>query len=72
MDYKNIWGYVRDIYQTAGVGETVNMEHIVNHYYQSHRTINPNGIVPIGPHIDFNTVHERGKLAADGANGASG
>ncbi|XP_055329006.1 glutathionyl-hydroquinone reductase YqjG-like [Paramacrobiotus metropolitanus] len=60
-DYKNLWGFVRDIYQTAGIGETVNMEHIVNHYYQSHRTINPFGIVPLGPVLDFNAVHERGK-----------
>lgn len=56
-----MWGYVRDIYQTAGIGETVNMEHITNHYYQSHRTINPFGIVPLGPALDFTSVHERGK-----------
>ncbi|OWA51810.1 Glutathionyl-hydroquinone reductase YqjG [Hypsibius exemplaris] len=72
VDYKNIWGFVRDIYQTAGIGETVNFDHIVNHYYQSHRTINPNGIVPIGPHLDFNSVHERGKLAVDATVGPTG
>jgi putative glutathione S-transferase len=61
IDYKNIWGFVRDIYQTAGIGETVNMEHIANHYYQSHRHINPFGIVPLGPVLDFTAVHERAK-----------
>ncbi|GAV02067.1 hypothetical protein RvY_12679 [Ramazzottius varieornatus] len=72
IDYKNIWGYLRDIYQTAGIGETVNMEHIVNHYYQSHTHINPHGIVPIGPVLDFNSVHERGKMLVDTTVGPVG
>jgi len=53
-DYPNLSSYLRDLYQTPGVAETVNMEHIKGHYYESHRTINPTGIVPLGPvlHLD--------------------
>jgi putative glutathione S-transferase len=46
-------GYLRDLYQTPGIAETVNMRHIKGHYYESHRTINPTGIVPLGPPIDL-------------------
>ena len=58
-DYPNLWAYVRDLYQTPGVAETVNFLHIKGHYYQSHTTINPTGIVPIGPEIDFTAPHDR-------------
>jgi glutathionyl-hydroquinone reductase len=44
-------GYLRDLYQMPGVAETVNLMHIKGHYYQSHRTINPTGIVPLGPEM---------------------
>jgi glutathionyl-hydroquinone reductase len=54
VDYPNLWAYTRDIYQHPGIGPTVNMLHIKRHYYESHSTINPLGIVPIGPDIDFN------------------
>jgi len=60
VDYPNIWGYTRDIYQTRGVAETVNMTHIKRHYYESHRHINPFGIVPDGPLLNFEDPHERG------------
>ena len=59
VDYPNLWGYLRDLYQTPGVAETVDMHHIKTHYYCSHDTINPNKIVPVGPIIDFNSVHHR-------------
>jgi len=52
-DYPNLSGYLRDLYQMPGIAETVNMVHIKHHYYQSHRTINPTGIVPRGPEIDL-------------------
>jgi putative glutathione S-transferase len=52
-DYPALSAYTRRIYQTPGVAQTVNFEHIKRHYYQSHRTINPTGIVPIGPDLDF-------------------
>ena len=60
VDYPNIWGYTRDIYQTRGVAETVNMTHIKRHYYESHRHINPFGIVPDGPLLNFEDPHGRG------------
>lgn len=59
VDYPNIWGYLRDLYQTSGIGETVDAEHIQKHYQQSHLKINPNGIVAIGPDLDFNKPHGR-------------
>lgn len=52
-DYAHLPRYVRDIYQTPGIAETVDFEHIKTHYYASHRTINPTGIVPAGPDIDY-------------------
>lgn len=53
VDYPNLWRYLRDLYQIPGISETVNFQHIKGHYYQSHRTINPTGIVPAGPQIEF-------------------
>jgi len=52
-DYPNLSNYLRDLYQVAGVGETVNLDHIKRHYYGSHTQINPTGIVPLGPQLDF-------------------
>ena len=59
IDYPNLWAYTRDLYQVKGVAETVNMDHIKKHYYGSHKMINPTGIVPTGPEIDFTTAHNR-------------
>jgi len=58
-DYPNLWGYLRDLYAVPGVAATVNMHHIKTHYYASHKTINPTGIVPKGPEIDFAAPHAR-------------
>jgi putative glutathione S-transferase len=58
-DYQNLWGFVRELYQWPGVADTVNFDHIKTHYYRSHRTINPNGIVPLGPVLDFTKPHDR-------------
>jgi len=52
-DYPNLWAYVRRLYAHDSVAETVDPWHIKAHYYQSHKTINPSGIVPVGPAIDF-------------------
>jgi putative glutathione S-transferase len=60
MDYPNLWGFTRELYQVAGVAETVNMNHIVRHYHYSHETINPNRIIPINPQLDFMEPHGRG------------
>lgn len=54
VDYPALWRYVRDFHALPGVAETVNIEHIKRHYYESHRQINPSGVVPQGPMIDFN------------------
>ncbi len=62
VDYANLWGFARDLYQVPGVAGTVNMDHIKRHYYASHRTVNPTGIVPKGPDIDFTRPHGRGHL----------
>lgn len=61
-DFVNIPAYVRDIYQLAGVADTVDFDHIKTHYYASHHTINPTGVVPLGPDIDFTRAHERERL----------
>ena len=58
-DYPELSGYVRDLFQPPGVAATVNMEHIKQHYYYSHHTINPSRIVPEGPEINFFAPHQR-------------
>jgi len=63
MDYPNLWGYTRELYQVPGVAETVNMDHIKYHYFASHRSINPTGIVPKGPEIDFMLPHGRQSIS---------
>lgn len=63
-DYPNLSGYLRDLYQVKGVAETVNMHHIKTHYYRSHLTINPTGIVPVGPQQDLTAPHGRDSLLA--------
>lgn len=61
-DYPNLSNYTRELYQWPGVAETVHMDHIKNHYYQSHETVNPTRIVPVGPDIDFSAPHDRGRF----------
>jgi putative glutathione S-transferase len=53
VDYPALWRFTRDLYHLPGVAETVNLEHIRHHYYESHTAINPTGVVPLGPVIDF-------------------
>ena len=53
VDYKNLWRYTRELYNWPGIKKTVNFDHIKEHYYKSHDMINPNGIVPKGPEIDW-------------------
>ena len=53
VDYPHLWRYTREIYHLPRVAQTVDIQHIKNHYYQSHPTINPTGIVPLGPKIDY-------------------
>ncbi len=62
VDYPNLWGYLRDLYQVPGIAETVSIEHIKAHYYTSHANINPTRIIPVGPLLDFNEPHDRAHL----------
>ncbi len=62
-DYPNLSNYVRDLYQVPGIKETVNLTHIKRHYYGSHATINPTGIVPLGPEIDYSLPHDRARFS---------
>ncbi len=61
-DYENLSGYLRDLYQVPGVSDTVNMTHIKRHYYESHRTINPTAVVPLGPELNLDAPHGREQL----------
>jgi putative glutathione S-transferase len=59
VDYPNLWGYLRDLYQTDGIAATVDFDHIKRHYYMTHDEINPTRIVPIGPQLDLTAPHGR-------------
>jgi len=61
-DYPNLSNYLRDLYQVPGVAGTVNLHHIKAHYYGSHRSINPTGIVPAGPELDHAAPHDRNRF----------
>ena len=61
-DYPNLSNYVRDIYQTGNIAATVRMDHIKEHYYASHTTINPTQVIPIGPEIDYTAAHDRNRF----------
>jgi putative glutathione S-transferase len=63
--YDNLWPYVRDIYQTPGVAQTVNMAHITEHYYTTHTDINPTAFVAVGPDLDFEAPHDRDALPGE-------
>ncbi|MCE7902363.1 MAG: glutathione S-transferase family protein [Gammaproteobacteria bacterium PRO9] len=60
-DFPNLDGLLRDICQMPGVAETVRMDHIRHHYFRSHPTINPHGIISIGPRLDFQAPHDRAR-----------
>ena len=59
VDFPLLWAYIRELYQVPGVAETVHFDHIKQHYYESHPTVNPTGIVPLGPVLDFGAPHGR-------------
>ncbi len=66
VDYPNLSNWLRELYQWPGVAQTVDFQHIKHHYYGSHATINPTGIVPKGPAQDFAAQHDRERLAGRG------
>ena len=59
IDYKNLWDYLKALYQVEGVAATVDMDQIKRHYYFSHTMINPTQVVPLGPEINFMEKHQR-------------
>jgi len=61
-EYPNLSNYVRELYQQPGVAETTSLEQIKRHYYGSQRQVNPTGIVPVGPQLDFSAFHDRARL----------
>ena len=62
-DYANLGPYLCDLYQQPGIAETVNLDHIKRHYFVTHRQLNPSGIVPPGPILDWDQPHGRERLA---------
>jgi glutathionyl-hydroquinone reductase len=66
VDYPNLSGYLRDLYQMPGIKDTVSFDHIKRHYYGSHTSINPTGIVPLGPIQILDSPHRRDRLPAEG------
>lgn len=59
VDYPNLQGYLLDLYQQPGIAATVDFDHIKRHYYCTHHEINPTGIVPLGPLVDWSRPHHR-------------
>ena len=62
-EYPNLWNYLKELYQLPGVADTVWMDHITEHYYETHTDVNPKGIVAVGPNHDFDAEHDRDRLA---------
>ncbi|PSQ64288.1 MAG: glutathione-dependent reductase [Halobacteriales archaeon SW_9_67_24] len=61
-EYPNLWNYLKELYQLPGVAATVNMDHITEHYYETHADLNPKRIVAVGPNHDFGAEHDREQL----------
>jgi putative glutathione S-transferase len=59
VDYPEMWGYARELYQTPGVARTVAMDQIKRHYYTTHDELNPKRIIPVGPGYDWSAPHGR-------------
>ncbi|THE65318.1 glutathione S-transferase family protein [Salinadaptatus halalkaliphilus] len=68
-EYANLWPYLRDLYQTPGVADTVNMDHITEHYYTTHPDVNPHRIVARGPDLAFDAPHDRDGLEGESPTG---
>ena len=69
---RRLWAYTRDLYQHDGVAQTVDLRHIKGHYYESHLRVNPTGIVPLGPVLDFDAPHGRRAPSPDSSNAGAG
>lgn len=64
IDSPNLWNYCRELYQQSGVAEWCNVEHVKLLYYAGLPELNPSGIVPIGPTIDYGEPHTRDRPAS--------
>jgi len=64
-DMPNLWAYLRDLYQQPAFGDTTDFDHIKQHYYYSHESINPTRIVAKGPELDFNLAHKRASFSPE-------
>ncbi|KAE9607314.1 putative glutathione S-transferase [Lupinus albus] len=62
-EYPNLFNYTKDIFQIPGISSSVNMEHIKLHYYRSHPSINPFGVIPLGPDFDYSASHDRHRFS---------
>ena len=62
VEYPNLWGYTRELYQWPGVAQTVAMDQIKRHYYTTHDELNPKHIIPVGPAPEWLSPHGRGSL----------
>jgi hypothetical protein len=62
QDYPDLWGFVRDVHRIQGVAATCRLDHIKEHYYRGHPSVDPTRIVPVGPRIDYATPHGRDVL----------
>lgn len=60
VDYPNLWGFTRDLHQSHGIADTVELDQIKAHYFLTHPQINGNRLIPIGPELDFDEPHGRG------------
>jgi putative glutathione S-transferase len=63
VDYPQLSGYLRELYQHPGIAATVDMDHIKRHYYRTHPSLNPSRIVPVGPLLDLDAPHGRDHLS---------
>ncbi|URE43755.1 Glutathione S-transferase, C-terminal domain [Musa troglodytarum] len=63
-EYPNLFNYTKDMYQIPGMSSSVNMAHIKKHYYGSHPSLNPFGIIPVGPGIDYSSPHDRERFGS--------
>ena len=65
IDYSSLWGYTRDLYQQPGIAETINIKLIKQHYYTSNTSVNPTGIIPVGPDFFPDAPHNRHQFGGD-------
>lgn len=65
VDYPNLWGFTRELYAHPAFRDTTNFTHIKRHYFESHESINPYRIVPLGPEVDYDAPHDRSHLPAE-------